>query len=196
MKKRMNISLRVLLALVLTVLSVLSLSGCLFNGLPEHLDKTPQAIPADQLTDDDRAAIKALTDYFDAYAAKDFEAMADSMCSDCRLRQLNQANGATRDNFVELMKSNVAATDAEFGKNAKMMYDGENISVINADEYLETLNEEFRIDTENEPVVDMARIVEATVWFDVGFDNKEGLETGSMLVYRYNNEWFIYGYAG
>lgn len=196
MKKRMNNSLRAMLALVLVALLVCSLSGCLFNGLPEHLDKTPQAIPADQLTDDDRAAIKALTDYFDAYAARDIEAMTDSMCSDCRLRQLNQANGATRDNFVELMKSNVSATDLEFGKHARMMYDSESISVINADEYLETLNEEFRIDTANEPAVDMARIVEATVWFDVGFDNKEGMETGSMLVYHYNGEWFIYGYAG
>ncbi len=196
MKKRMNNSLRVMLALAMVIVTVCSLSGCLFNGLPEHLDKTPQAIPADQLTEDDHAAIKALTTYFDAYSARDYETMADAMCSDCRLRQLNQANGATRDDFVELMKSNVAATDKEFGSHAKMMYDSENIAVINADEYLETLNEEFRIDTENEPVVDMARIVEATVWFDVGFDNEEGRETGSMLVYRYNNEWFIYGYAG
>jgi len=185
-----------LLVCVMAAVTVFSFSGCLFNGLPASLDKTPQAIPADQLTDDDRAAVKALTDYFDAYSARDIEAMTDSMCSDCRLRQLNQANGATRDNFVELMKSNVAATDAEFGTHAKMMYDSESIAVINADEYIDTLNEEFRIDAKTDPVVDMARIIEATVWFDVGFGNKEGIGAGSMLVYRYNGEWFIYGYAG
>ncbi|MBE6760317.1 MAG: hypothetical protein E7554_09580 [Ruminococcaceae bacterium] len=195
MKKRMNSGLRALLASILIIITVMSLSGCLFNAPPED-PNAPKPIPMDQLSEDDRAAADALIKYFDAYSAKDVETMADSLCSDCRLRQLNEANGATRDNFVELMKGNVSATDAEFGENAKMMYDKDTMTVTNADEYVETLNEEFRIDTANEPAVDMARIVTATVWFEVAFGNQEGTETGSMLVYRYNNEWFVYGYAG
>ena len=95
MKKRMNSGLRVLLASILIIIAVMSLSGCLFNAPPED-PNAPKPIPMDQLSEDDRAAADALIKYFDAYSAKDVETMADSLCSDCRGQIISLSPGDPR----------------------------------------------------------------------------------------------------
>ncbi len=144
---------------------------------------------------DEQAAVDVVVKYFDAVCARDVQTMTDTICSPVRLKQLNQANGATEANFYEMMEANIKNMDIHYGTDAKFEYDPQSIVSENADQHIDILNEEFRIDREKEPIVDMARIVSLTVWMNTGTGEKVDVAEGSMLVYRHDGEWYIYGSA-
>lgn len=178
-------------ALVLAVLLMMGMCGCVnvYTGKPSA--DAAQATP-----EDEQAAIDVMARYLDAFCAKDAQAMSDTMCSPVRLKQLNAANGATEEDFLKMMENAISNLDIQYGADSRLVYDPDSLKSENGDQYIDILNEEFRVDRENGPIVDMARVVYATVWMDTGTGEKVDVADGSMLVYRHDGVWYIYGSAG
>ncbi len=171
---------------------VLTGAAAVMNWLLEPKPSKDAAVATEA---DEQAAVDIMATYLDAFSEGDVEAMTSLICSPARLKQLNEANGATEENFRALMQENVDNIKAEYGEDSVMRYDPESIKSKNADDYIDTLNEEFRIDRESEPIVDMARIITAEVWIEAADGTKMGRESGGMLIYRIDGVWYVYGYA-
>jgi|GEM_PF-1864123 len=191
MKNKTVRFLRAAAAMLLAAMLMMTMSGCLnaYTGKP-----SADAAPA--TPEDEQAARDVIIRYLDAFCAKDAQAMADTMCSPVRLAQLQQANGATEEDFLKLMQENLKNMDLQYGADSYLEYDPESIKSENADEYIDLLNDEFRVDRESGLIVDMARVVSATVWMNTTeSEDKVDVADGSMLVYRYDGQWYIYGSA-
>lgn len=171
---------------------VLTGAAAVMNWLLEPKPSKDAAVATEA---DEQAAVDIMATYLDAFSEGDVEAMTSLICSPARLKQLNEVNGATEENFRALMQENVDNIKAEYGEDSVMRYDPESIKSKHADDYIDTLNEEFRIDRESEPIVDMARIITAEVWIEAADGTKMGRESGGLLIYRIDGVWYVYGYA-
>ena len=196
MKKNISRLLLSMLAAVMAGAMMLCATGC-FTGMMGVESVVPDTtVEASEFSEEDKAAADTLKIYFDAFGAKDIEKLTDLICSECRLNYLNSTNGTTRENFVEMMQGNVDSTAAELGEDFKVNYDPESFKSEDAGDYMEILNDGLELDPEKGPVIDCAKIISATVWMTNSSGEDLETETGSMLVYRYDGQWYIYGYVG
>lgn len=183
------------LAAVMAAAMMLCATGC-FTGMMGVESVVPDnTVGSTEFDEDDKAAAETLKAYFDTFGAKDVEKLADMLCSECRLSYLNSANGTTRDDFVEMMQTNIDTTAAELGPDFKVNYDPDSFRSEDAGDYINILNDGLELNAEDGPVIDCAKIITATVWMTSSEGEDMPTETGSMLVYRYDGQWYIYGYV-
>lgn len=137
------------------------------------------------------AAKAVVVSYFDAFNAQDARAIADLICSEPMLTGM-QANDMDYDQFVSYMESNISYTVEQYGENYRINYDEAEFSCEDAAEQLDGLNEMFGL-TDAEVKVDTITVVSCAVSI-TGSDGIESEpEEGSVIVYRYDGEWYLYG---
>ncbi len=195
MKKRFNRVLAVVLAAAVAAAAMLCMTGC-FTSMIGIENVTPDfSVPVEKFDENDKAAAAAIAAYFDAFAAKDAEGMADVLCSEC-LMEYGATNGATREDMVNFMQSNLDGIAAEYGENFVLKYDTATFRSEDVTDSVDSLNKSLGLDPKSEDAIDMARVITAEVWFEDEEGKELGRQTGSMLAYRYKGEWFINGSNG
>jgi len=138
----------------------------------------------------ERAAVQTLAAYFDAFNAKDAGRIANIVFCDA-----TAVSGMSRDDIAQIMRSGIESTVAIYGEDFHYNYDPEQFVCENADDQVDAINQSFGIQ-DSDVRVDAARIVRATVSMVDSDGVEHEPETGSMLVYRYDGAWYLYGYAG
>lgn len=137
---------------------------------------------------DDQAAIDVIVRYFAAHEAQDAEALTDIICCKPVLDTFEDL-GMTRDDYVSYMQGSIDAAIAVYGDSYSIGYDEGSFVVEDASDELETLNSSLGLTD----AFDAAKYVSVSNWM-IGSDGSESEPiTSTMIVYRYNGEWYLGG---
>ncbi len=139
---------------------------------------------------DDEAAKEVLVKYFTAFNTHNPEMIADLLCSEPM-----QALGQDRAAVVERMQTAIDNTAAQYGDSFCFKFDKAEFVCDDLGENLPILNDSVSL-TDAPVQIDALKAVTATVQI-VNSEGVEGPEeAAAMMVYRYNGQWYLYGYAG
>lgn len=179
-------------AAAVIALAVVCMAGCGKDTVPSGDVSTGDVVVsgAEDFGSDDSAAMDKLADYFEAFNAKDAEGLADLICSDAII-----AAGQTREDAVTMMQSSIDAMAAQYGSEFHFAFDRAEFTCEDASDRVEVMNDVFSLN-EAEVKIDAARYVTGTVAMVDSSGTRHEAEAGTMLVYRYNGVWYLYGYAG
>jgi len=166
---------------------------CIVDGKGEAVSGSDVTSSTELLTEtnaDDEGAKEVLVKYFTAFNTQNPEMIADLICSEPML-----AVGQEREAVIERMSTAISNTAAMYGENFCFKFDKAEFVCDDLGENLSILNDSVSL-TDAPIQIDALKAVTATVQMVNGEGVEGPKEAAAMMVYRYDGEWYLYGYAG